>query len=119
MSSPAAVSWVDVMRQLTGLRLAIYDELIREGALRLETLNRELVADGHAVDQMESAIGWLEQCGFLVRDQGRWRAVSVSLARERYESGKPIQRTPELAAGSNAPVHAHQGEWFGMEGYRS
>lgn len=118
MSSPAAVSWVEVMRKLTGLRLAIYDELIREGALRLETLNRELVSDGHPVEQMETAIGWLEQHGFLVRDQGRWRAVSVSLARERYESGKPIERTPDQAAGSNPPVHAHQGEWFGMEGYK-
>lgn len=108
------------MAGLTGTHLAIYDELLREGALLEETLVRELRPGVPAHVQLEYAIGWLARHRFLTRDDGRWRARPVLEARQMFEQSGPVEpaqiddevkRDPETAAQRPA-VHMQQVSWF-------
>lgn len=122
------------MAGLVGLRLAVYDELLRTGALDVAACTARLSADGApavALTQaLPDAVAWLSAHRLLVAHEGQWRAVILSLARMNFESNgpaaapaaapKPVtQVKPEpIARGATAAVQRHQREFFTMEGYR-
>lgn len=129
------------MTGLTGLRLALYDELLRHGAMDTATLGRivggqDSAAEAHA--RLTAAVGWLAERRLLVAHEGEWRAVGLGLARMNYESNGPATATAPSAAegprakdqgpraaertpverGATAAVQRHQREFFTMEGYK-
>ena len=127
------------MTGLTGLRLAIYDELLRDGAMDYATLTRaaaDTAGTAAALDRITAAVGWLQERRLLVPRAGTWSAVILSLARMNYETNGPaaakaaakaaeapsskLQFTkaePE-ARGATAAVQRHQREFFCNDGYR-
>jgi hypothetical protein len=131
MTAPANATWPQVMAGVTGLRLAIYDELLWLGALSAERVAR---AVGKATLQdLQEAAGWLETHGLLVSNDGIWRAVPPHLAAERWaerRAGKGTEGTAATegtkGAGAGAAVRAepvgalqrHQAQFLDLEGYR-
>lgn len=128
MPTPAAApEWTDVMTGLTGLRLAIFDELLRHGALEAGTLKATKgPTDTTAKARLEEAVAWLESHRLLVAHEGRWRAIQIPLARMTYEQNGPLRASdrvhvqPRKTAerGATAAVHRHQREFFCNDGYR-
>lgn len=125
------------MNGLTGLRLALYDELLRNGAMDTATLERELnPSHSNAPTALIETVSWLAERRLLVVHEGEWRAVGLGLARMNYESNGPAtapsaaegprakdqgpraaERTP-VERGATAAVQRHQREFFTMEGYQ-
>lgn len=127
MPATAAVLWEDVMQGLTGLRLAIHDELLNNGAIDAGQLATLPVQDG----AIEAAVAWLVTHRLLVSEGGQWRAVLPGLARVQFEMSGPAEpnaqrRTPNAERSSSQPVEQgrtaavqkHQVEFFTLEGYR-
>lgn len=125
----AAPEWSEVMAGLTGLRLAIFDELLRHGAVELASLgkiigDRATPAEAHA--RLEGAVAWLESHRLLVGHEGQWRAIHPALARQTYEQNGPLRETDRVQVqapkpaerGATAAVHRHQREFFCNDGYR-
>ena len=124
-----APTWDDVMTGLTGLRLAIYDELLRDGALDTATLARataDTAGTAEALERITTAVGWLQERRLLVPRAGTWSAVILSLAKMNYETNGPATAAPSAAPGAPAPaergataaVQRHQREFFCNAGYR-
>lgn len=130
MPAPAAdPEWTDVMTGLTGLRLAIFDELLRHGAMdasTIEAIKGPTDTTATAKAKLEEAVAWLESHRLLVAHEGRWRAIQIPLARMTYEQNGPIRASdrvqvqPKKTAerGATAAVHRHQREFFCNDGYR-
>jgi len=122
-----AEQWPVVSAQLTGLRLAIVDELLSKGSMDYATLSRHLGSEP-AIEPLTEAIAWLARHRLLVNQDGTWRAVHPSLARMQFEMNGPAYPpgttetttpTAEPAArGQTAAVHKHQVEFFTAAGYR-
>ena len=129
------------MNGLTGLRLALYDELLRNGAMREDTLATYLDGQHNPPEtpaRLAAAVSWLAERRLLVAHDGEWRAVGLGLARMNYESNGPATATAPSAAegprtkdqgpraaartpverGATAAVQRHQREFFIMEGYK-
>lgn len=118
------------MAGLVGLRLAIYDELLRGGALDAAECARRLAGDGARAtaltDELPQAVAWLVCHRLLVAHEGEWRAVILALARMNFESNGPAniaaattpRPAPPAERGHTAAVQRHQVEFFTMEGYR-
>lgn len=137
----AAQPWDDIITGLTGLRLALYDELLRHGAMPENVLARYLNSQHSPPESyalLAAAVGWLAERRLLVAHEGEWRAVGLGLARMNYESNGPATATAPSAAegprakdqgpraaertpverGATAAVQRHQREFFTMEGYK-
>lgn len=119
------------MAGLVGLRLAIYDELLRGGALDAAECARRLAGDGARstalTDELPQAVAWLVCHRLLVAHEGEWRAVILALARMNFETNGPADIAhatapqpipPPAERGHTASVQRHQVEFFTMEGYR-
>lgn len=133
MKAPAAVLWDDVMRELTGLRLVIFDELLNEGAIDYATLARR-IGPTSGLEQLTAAVDWLARHRLLVAEAGTWRAILPGMARLKFEMDgaaapvAPNAQRPTLNAerrsaqpaerGRTAAVQKHQVEFFTLEGYR-
>lgn len=75
--------WHKVMAGLRGARLAIYDDLLREGTVSYERLS----AHARTPDDVAQALAWLERHRLLWRDGGGcWRASTVQAAMRAYET---------------------------------
>lgn len=119
------------MAGMAGLRLAIYDELLRGGALDAAECARRLAGDGARAtalsDELPQAVAWLVCHRLLVAHEGEWRAEFLALARMNFESNGPAsiaQATtprpapPPAERGHTAAVQRHQVEFFTLDGYR-
>lgn len=117
------------MAGLTGLRLAIFDELLRHGAMdarTLEAIKSPTDTNATAKAKLEEAVAWLESHRLLVAHEGQWRAIQIPLARMTYEQNGPlrasdrVQLQPKQTAerGAAEAVHRHQREFFCNDGYR-
>ena len=120
------------MNGLTGLRLALYDELLRNGAMRESTLATFLDGQHNPPEppaRLTAAVSWLAERRLLVAHEGEWRAVGLGLARMNYESNGPATAPsaqdatlpappPPIARGATAAVQRHQREFFCNDGYR-
>jgi hypothetical protein len=115
------------MTGLTGLRLAIYDELLRDGALDTATLARALAdtaGTAEALGRITAAVGWLQERRLLVPRAGTWSAVILGLARMNYETNGPATAAAPTSAapratapapterGATEAVQRHQREFF-------
>jgi len=139
--------WAEVMAALMGLRLAIWDELMRGGASDLAALRARLAGDGARAEalgpEFDQAVQWLAERRLLARQDHEWRAVMPALARVQVEMNglavvgvtplwlQAVQREELKAMAQQAPeadepdaergrraVHAHQIEFFSNAGYR-
>ena len=120
------------MNGLTGLRLALYDELLRNGAMRESTLATFLDGQHNPPERPErlaAAVSWLAERRLFVAHEGEWRAVGLGLAKMNYESNGPATApstktetpptpTAPIARGATAAVQRHQREFFCNDGYR-
>jgi len=91
--------WVDVLADFTGVRLAVYDELLRRGALDVDAiaahlgdpknapgLRRAALEDG----AIQDALRWLVTHRLVVREaDGRWRHVGMETARQAFMGRGP------------------------------
>ena len=124
-------TWHGLMAGLVGLRLAIYDELLTEGALDAAECARRLAGDGARgaalTQELPQAVAWLVRHRLLVAHEGQWRAVLLGLANMNFESNGPesiaqataTRPTPPPAVRGDTPaVHRHQVEFFTMAGYQ-
>lgn len=110
--------WTEVLGRLVGLRLAVYDDVVRLGA-HADDWGRKGLAHHEAVE-------WLVEHRLLARDHttGTWRAVPIEKAKATYESQGPgLLKDGEMEGRgdgetSRAPVQPHQAQFFDMEGYR-
>lgn len=103
VEAPSAVTtpaiWVDVLAGFAGLNLAVYDELLRGGALGMEQLAGRLgdprIAPGlrrvaMQAGAIENALGWLGAHRLAVRESsGRWRHVGTETARQAFTGRGP------------------------------
>ena len=125
----ADTSWTEIRQSLTGLRLAIYDRLLENGADTFQNLAATRLGELHC-DQMGEAIAWLETARLLTQRQGMLRATRTSDAQRIWEEqgpaiplGMPQQLTvPTMPPNkgteqTSQPVQTHQTQFFSMEGY--
>lgn len=130
--------WEVVLCGLTGLRLAIYDDLLRFGSLQYDTLTRDLPAGpaAGALTTLQVAFAWLERHRLIRRGvaEGDWRAVPIAQAAELYQAHGPLATIAQPVAQAVAPtpapkpttpataprrpVQAHQVEIFALDGYK-
>jgi hypothetical protein len=113
-------TWADVLNALTGLRLAVYDDVVHVGAHHHDW-------NAHGLAHHE-AVEWLVERRLLAVDThtGKWRAVPLREAMEKYEQNGPSRYRETmkeietlLAAPTAQPaVQSHQAQFFDMEGYR-
>lgn len=124
--------WHAVLDDLRGARLAIYDDLLRLGALDYKRLT--IAVKGP--DEARAAITWLAVNRFITLHDGRWVARSIPAARDVFRTEgrdvEPIGAMPpdlrEVAVQKtergrdgekeSRPVHGGQVQFFDMEGYR-
>lgn len=96
-------TWHTILTGLTGLRLAVYDDLLRDGRLQYDTLTREIPAGdpAAALASLQATFAWLERYRLLRRGQaeGDWRAVPIAQAAQLYEAHGPIEPNYTVAAG--------------------
>lgn len=138
MTPPTTHAWQPVLTALTGLRLAIYDDLLRFGSLQYDTLTRDLPAGpaAGALTTLQVAFAWLERHRLIRRGvaEGDWRAVPIAQAAELYQAHGPLATiaqpvaqavtstpAPKPATPATAPrrpVQAHQVEIFALDGYK-
>lgn len=130
-TAAAPDAWGEVMAGLTGLRLAVHDELLRVGSLDIARIAQHLGGDGATGaalgEKLAEAVDWLAQHRLLAAHDGAWRAVHPGLARVQFEmSGLAAVAAPRQERGEGvgpareqtAAVHRHQKEFFLMDGYR-
>lgn len=114
------------MAGLTGIRLAIYDELLRGGVIDDKRLMQLL----QVKTDLQAALAWLAQRRFIRRTGACWAANSPPSARtaweqaglaESYSAAAIVETTAEAVREQpmprERPVQAHQAEIFAMEGY--
>lgn len=112
-------NWLDIMAALRGPRLAIYDDLLRCGAMDYD----RLTACCATQLDVEAALAWLVVRRMVFLDGGQWAARPLAVARETYErdgpaeapAGAPRQR---IETGARAVVQPHQVQFFEMDGYQ-
>ena len=139
MPTPITTPWQLVLCGLTGLRLAIYDDLLRFGRLQYDTLTKDLPAGpaAGALSALQERFAWLERHRLITRGQieGEWRAVPIAQAAELYTAHGPLNTVAPPAAAAvrpspaaqptpaptppRRPVQPHQVEVFAMDGYAS
>ena len=117
------------MAGLVGLRLAIYDELLRGGALDAAECARRLAGDGARSTALTDELPrpWPGSCHrLLVAHEGEWRAVILALARMNFESNGPANiaeaTTPAPRPARRTRPHRRRatppGGIFTLDGYR-
>lgn len=114
------------MMQLAGLRLAIFDELMRGGAVGVDKMAEAMT---QSRETLTGAVEWLAYHRLIVAEGGQWRAVHPGLARVQWEMSGPAQLKVECGKreteenkpaerGQTLAVQRHQVEFFTMAGYR-
>ena len=106
--------WVDVLTDFVGVRLAVYDELLRGGSLGVDQLAGRLgdprLAPGlrRAAMQpgaIDNALGWLGAHRLAIREaSGRWRHIGTETARQAYTAGGPDASHTFTLGGSLAAI---------------
>lgn len=114
-----AERWAAVMAGLTGVRLAIYDELLAGGSIGAGALAAMAKAPRGT---LEDALAWLAVHHFVRAEGGTWRGVALKIATESFLQSGPAERpsiTPEPQPAIEAPrteshagVHDHQVQFF-------
>lgn len=105
-------TWTQTLTGLTGLRLAIYDDLLRFGRLQYDTLTRDVPSGNPAValTSLQTAYAWLERYRLVKRGEaeGDWRPVPIAQAAEIYQVHGPI--TPCTGAAPSLPAQEGRGD---------
>ncbi|PAW75147.1 MAG: hypothetical protein B9S38_02355 [Verrucomicrobiia bacterium Tous-C4TDCM] len=117
-----AQPWHEILAELRGRRLAIYDDMMRYGA---HAIDWEAISVAHSDD-----VDWLWRHRFIERDEGPpWRARPALEAKRIFEQvgpentgRRPLPRhtapTPAEPVRYQVPIQSHQAEMFALEGYR-
>jgi len=128
------VPWQSVLGGLTGLKLAVYDDLLLHGEISPWTLSQ--LPAPRRVETLEAVLIWLQTHRFVRGSGQSWHANPIRQAQEAWEQYGPAESTPAVpapkpVAAVQAPprstpeepaptraVHAHQSEIFSMDGWR-
>ena len=116
-AAPTAPDWTDVLTALTGLRLAVYDELHRGGSLGVNQLAGRLGDPANSVtlrtaalrpEAIRQTLEWLAHHRLAEREEsGRWRPRAILSAKERYERTGP---DTTYAPGDGLPAQEGRGD---------
>lgn len=112
-----AASWTTIRAQLTGMRLAIYDDLSQTASIRVGS---------DWTEEQKAALGWLHVhrfafphgfsdtwCGRpMAKAQELWEAEGAALA-----PAPGTEPTPEPAPARPA-AYGQQAQFFDLEGYK-
>lgn len=85
-----APDWTDVMAGLTGLRLAIYDELLTSGSLDVNELAPHLRPEQRVFEQITEALAWLTTHRMVRGNNGVWTANGLDRAQTLFAEHGPV-----------------------------
>jgi hypothetical protein len=85
-----APDWTDVMVRLTGLRLAIYDELLTRGSVSVDGLAVNLRPGQRVLEQLAEALAWLTTHRMVRTAGGIWHAVPMATAQKLFTEHGPV-----------------------------
>jgi hypothetical protein len=89
-TTSASPDWTDVMAGLTGLRLAIYDELLDKGSVSVDALAVNLRPDQRVLEQITEALAWLTTHRMVRAVAGIWHANPISTAQKIFTEHGPV-----------------------------
>jgi hypothetical protein len=131
MAKPTAPTWTDIRAQLTGMRLAVYDDLSQVASIRvgadwtpeqLETLG--WLHRHHLAHPVQFSDLWCSQP--LAAAQARWEAEGplsehLVIGWKAYQAVKSAQPTNAERATAEPPppaAYGQQAQFFDLEGYK-
>lgn len=111
--------WVDVLTDLVGVRLAVYDELLRSGDLTATqiaarigapTTETRLRSAALAPGAIDNALAWLGAHRLAVREaSGRWRHVGMQTAQRTFTE-RGLDRAHNFTLGGSLAAQERSGD---------